>query len=82
MLRIVLPYLEFDLERCVANALRTNPGLGIISVSAATGEGIPEWITWLEQGAGSARAARRETAELQGSGPVGPETAVERSLMG
>jgi hydrogenase nickel incorporation protein HypB len=78
----LLPYLEFDLERCVANAHRTNPGLGIIGVSAVTGEGIPEWLTWLAQGAGSARAARRKIAELPDSGPVGPEAAVERSLMG
>ena len=78
----LLPYLEFDLERCVANAHRTNPGLGIIGVSAVTGEGIPEWLTWLEQGAGSARGARRKIVELSDSGPVGPEAAVERSLMG
>jgi hydrogenase nickel incorporation protein HypB len=78
----LLPYLEFDLERCVANAHRTNPGLGIIGVSAVTGEGIPEWLAWLEQGAGSARAARGKIAELPNSGPVGPEAAVERSLMG
>ena len=78
----LLPYLEFDLERCVANAHRTNPGLGIIGVSAVTGEGIPEWLTWLAQGAGSARAARRKIAELPDSGPVAPEAAVERSLIG
>ena len=51
----LLPYLEFDLERCLANARRTNPALAIIGVSAVTGEGIAEWLAWLEQGARKAR---------------------------
>jgi hydrogenase nickel incorporation protein HypB len=55
----LLPHLEFDLERCIVNARRTNPGIGIIGVSAFTGEGIPAWLAWLEQGAGRARTGRR-----------------------
>ena len=78
----LLPYLEFDLERCVDYAHRTHPGLGIIAVSAVTGEGIPEWLAWLEQGAGCARTARSKIAELPDAGPVGPQAAFERSLMG
>ncbi len=76
----LLPYLEFDLELCIANAHRTNPDLGIIGVSAVTGVGIPEWLAWLERGAGRARAARRETAELPGSGSTEPKGMVARSL--
>ncbi len=78
----LLPYLEFDLERCVDYAHRTNPGLRIIGVSAVTGEGIAEWLVWLEQGAGRARAARGEIAALPDSGPAGPGVAVVRSLIG
>jgi hydrogenase nickel incorporation protein HypB len=78
----LLPHLEYDLERCIANAHRTNPGLRIIGVSAVTGEGISEWLTWLEEGAGSARAARRKIAELPDAGAVAAEAAAERSLMG
>jgi hydrogenase nickel incorporation protein HypB len=70
----LLPYLEFDLELCVANAQRTNPDLGIIGVSAVTGAGIPAWLAWLEQGAGSARAAAHKIAAL-------PDASVERSLI-
>ena len=77
----LLPYLEFDLERCMVNARRTNPDIGIIGVSAVTGEGIPAWIAWLEQGAGRARAARRTIAELPDSGPAVTQTAVVRSLV-
>jgi len=77
----LLPYLEFDLQRCIAYAHRTNPGLAIIGVSATTGEGIPEWLVWLEQGAANAGVTRRGAVTLQGSAPAGPEAADERSVM-
>jgi hydrogenase nickel incorporation protein HypB len=51
----LLPHLEFNLERCIANAHRTNPDLQIIGISAVTGEGFAEWLAWLEIGAGRAR---------------------------
>jgi hydrogenase nickel incorporation protein HypB len=70
----LLPYLAFDLERCIANAHRTNPDLAIIGVSAVTGEGIPQWLAWLEQGAEGARAA--------GCGLAKPELPLERSRIG
>ena len=49
----LLPHLEFDLSACMAHALRVNPGLQILTVSARTGEGLPAWLAWIE-----ARAAR------------------------
>jgi len=61
----LLPYLEFDLGRCVANAHRTNPDLVIIGVSAVTGEGIPQWLDWLAQGAQGARAAGCALAQAE-----------------
>lgn len=78
----LLPHLEFDLERCVANAQRTNPDIGIIGVSAVTGDGIAAWLAWLEQGADGASAARRRIAVLPDAAPAAPETAVEWSLPG
>ena len=51
----LLPYLEFDLEHCIANARRTNPDIGVICVSATSGTGMPQWLTWLEHGALAAR---------------------------
>ncbi|MGB0485529.1 MAG: hydrogenase nickel incorporation protein HypB, partial [bacterium] len=35
----LLPYLQFDLERCLKAALEINPTLKILQVSATTGEG-------------------------------------------
>ncbi len=49
----LLPHLDFDLAACMANALRVNPALQILTVSARTGEGLPAWLAWIE-----ARAAR------------------------
>ena len=76
----LLPHLEFDLGLCLDYARRTNPDLAIIALSAVTGEGMAEWLSWLEQGAGSARAAGRKSTELPGPGRVGQEDAVARSL--
>lgn len=58
----LLPYLEFDLERCLGYAHRTNPDLTIIGVSAVTGAGMSEWLSWLRQGAAGAGAARGKHA--------------------
>ncbi|MBP1627989.1 MAG: hydrogenase accessory protein HypB [Holophagaceae bacterium] len=44
----LLPHLAFDLERCLAFARQVNPGLRIIQTSATTGQGLDEWIAWIE----------------------------------
>ena len=43
----LLPHLDFDIERLIANARRINPGIGIIRLSARTGEGVERWMAWL-----------------------------------
>ncbi len=45
----LLPYLEFDVERCIDCARRVNPQIEIIRVSARTGEGLADWYRWIEQ---------------------------------
>lgn len=44
----LLPYLNFDVERCIAFARRVNPAIQVIRVSATTGEGMGNWLTWIE----------------------------------
>lgn len=44
----VLPYFDFDLEKCMEYARMRNPDIRIIPISAKTGEGIDEWCSWLE----------------------------------
>jgi hydrogenase nickel incorporation protein HypB len=46
----LLPYLSFDLERCIEYARRVNPGIEVLQVSATRGEGMDEWLAWIERG--------------------------------
>ncbi|MBX9690061.1 MAG: hydrogenase nickel incorporation protein HypB [Candidatus Obscuribacterales bacterium] len=44
----LLPYLKFDIDLCIKNALIVNPEIRIIKVSALSGEGLSEWIQLIE----------------------------------
>ncbi|MCL2899430.1 hydrogenase nickel incorporation protein HypB [Brenneria tiliae] len=44
----LLPYVDFSLEACVTNARRVNPEIQVIALSASSGEGMDEWLGWLE----------------------------------
>lgn len=43
----VMPYFDFDMEKCKKNILMRNPNAKIIPISARTGEGVEEWAEWL-----------------------------------
>jgi len=43
----LLPYLDFDVEKCLDMARRVSPGIKIFRLSAKTGEGMAEWYQWL-----------------------------------
>ncbi|RLD12281.1 MAG: hydrogenase accessory protein HypB [Chlamydiae bacterium] len=43
----LLPYVQFDVERCKEGAWQIHPGLPIIALSSITGEGVDKWIKWL-----------------------------------
>ena len=45
----VMPYFDFDLEKCKEYILMRNPNAKIIPICAKTGEGISEWTDWLSQ---------------------------------
>jgi hydrogenase nickel incorporation protein HypB len=62
----LLPHVAFDVERCVEYARRVNPAISVMRVSATRGDGMGEWLAWVERGAAEARAARTATvAALQ-----------------
>jgi len=46
----LLPYLDFDMEACIAYARRVNPNIQILQLSARSGEGLPLWLDWLKAG--------------------------------
>lgn len=52
----VAPYFDFDLEKCRANVAMRNPRARVIPISAKTGEGVDEWVSYL-RGAVAAQKA-------------------------
>jgi len=53
----LLPYVRFDAERAVGNALTINPRLRVFQLSADTGVGLDSWYNWIETQLGAARLA-------------------------
>ena len=45
----LLPYVPFDINVAAENARRVHPGIEIVKVSCLTGNGLHEWLMWLEQ---------------------------------
>jgi hydrogenase nickel incorporation protein HypB len=45
----LLPYFDFDLERCIKEFKEINPEAEVIVLSTKTGEGLDKWIEWLER---------------------------------
>ena len=45
----LLPYFDFDVERCVKEFKEINPKADVILLSVKTGEGLNRWINWLTQ---------------------------------
>ncbi len=43
----VIEHFDFDLEAVRARAIKLNPTIKIIPISAKTGEGIEEWVDWI-----------------------------------
>lgn len=45
----LLPYVEFDVDRCIANAREVNPGIDVLTLSATSGDGLDAWYDWIER---------------------------------
>jgi hydrogenase nickel incorporation protein HypB len=43
----LLPYVDFDVDRCAGYARSVNPGLRTIALSATTGAGLDRWYDWI-----------------------------------
>jgi len=43
----LLPYFDFDVERCIEEFREINPKGEVIVLSTKTGEGLDRWIEWL-----------------------------------
>ena len=58
----LLPHLTFDVAKCIEYARRVNPKIAVLQVSAKSGEGMDEWLAWLEQGVAGAASTPRNGA--------------------
>lgn len=45
----LLPYVEFDVNKCIDYARRIKPDLEVLQLSATQGQGLPQWYQWLMQ---------------------------------
>ena len=45
----VLPYFDFDMDKCREYVAMRNPEARVIPICAKTGEGVQEWADWLRE---------------------------------
>jgi len=43
----LMPYVPFDLARCVDYARQVHPNIEVLTLSATTGEGMSAWLGWI-----------------------------------
>jgi hydrogenase nickel incorporation protein HypB len=43
----LLPYVHFDVAKCIEYARRVNPRIAVLQLSATRGEGMQAWLDWL-----------------------------------
>jgi hydrogenase nickel incorporation protein HypB len=44
----LLPYVPFKVDDAIANARKVHPGMDVVKVSCLKGDGLQEWLGWLE----------------------------------
>ena len=57
----LLPYVPFDIDAAAENSRKVHPGIEIVKVSCLGGNGLDEWMTWLEQRRGARKTLLQET---------------------
>jgi hydrogenase nickel incorporation protein HypB len=58
----LLPYVPFDIEVAAENARKVHPGMEIVKVSCLTGNGLQEWLMWLEERRQAYKSLLQKTA--------------------
>ncbi len=51
----LLPYLDFDVARCIEYARRVKPDIAVIELSARSGDGLSLWLDWIEMSRDAAK---------------------------
>jgi len=60
----LLPYVDFNVERCIASARSVRPQLEAIALSARSGEGIEAWYAWIRAALARTRASHSSPASV------------------
>ena len=55
----LLQYTDVSMETVQHDILAINPGTRVIAVSSRTGDGVPDWVDWLEATANEWRGSRK-----------------------
>jgi hydrogenase nickel incorporation protein HypB len=45
----LLPYVPFNITAAEENARRVHPGMEIVRVSSTSGDGLQDWLNWIER---------------------------------
>lgn len=45
----LLPFVDFDMARCITHARHVNPDITVLQISATLGTGLQDWLNWLLQ---------------------------------
>jgi hydrogenase nickel incorporation protein HypB len=77
----LLPHLEFDMNACLAAALRANPRIQVLTVSARTGQGLAAFYAWIEARLHNGEPGRHKSrapmnlaeAHIRHDRPIAPE---------
>jgi hydrogenase nickel incorporation protein HypB len=56
----LLPYVDFDVEKCIEYARRIRPDIQVLCLSATSGEGMQAWLNWLAHQKERANKAERD----------------------
>ena len=60
----LLPYVDFDVDQCVAYARQVNPQIQVMSLSATRGDDLDRWYGWLRGQFPADRDGRPEPAAV------------------
>ena len=61
----LLPYVSFDIEKCVDFARRINPEIEVMRVSATSGEGLEAWFDWIGQRRAAVAPSQSSASEVR-----------------
>jgi hydrogenase nickel incorporation protein HypB len=61
----LLPYVDFDLDKCSEYARSVNPGVQILPMSVTKGDGMDAWYEWIDSGQNKIDAGANKVTALR-----------------